>query len=375
MADPALIHLVKGDDPVLRADATARLVEQLLAGEDRSFALDDLEIPQRKGDEAEDGGADDTDDAPDEGVDLSIVERIMVALGSPPFLTSRRVVVIRNYGGLSKDQSTIVAERLDDPTPGVFVVLERHGGGNKKFPIDKACETAGVKPIRPEAENFGKDSKTTSVVEFELQRCLIHSGVKIHTEARARIVDHLGDDAGRVAELVDVLASRFPIGATVRADDVEPYLGAAGTLDKPFALTSAIESGDTAKALDVLYRLMHATSAKHTTAAHPMQLMGTLTGYYRSLLKLDSPNIVSKEDAAAVLGGNPWAAKYRLDALRRIGSSGLHQAFGHLAQADLDLRGLRAIDEETVMQILVARLCALGKRGSTPKAPAAASRR
>jgi DNA polymerase III delta subunit len=259
----------------------------------------------------------------------------------------------------------------------VFVILERHGDGKRKFPIDKFCETAGIKEIRPEAEKIGKGSKATSVVEVELQRCLIDSGVKIHTEARARIVEHLGDDAARVAELVDVLASRFPIGATVRADEVEPYLGAVGALDKPFALTAAIESGDTAKALDVLYRLMHATSAKskHNKPVHPMQLMGALTGYYRSLLKLDSPSITSKEDAATVLGGNPWAAKYRLDSLRRIGSNGLHQAFGHLAQADLDLRGQREIDEDAVMQILVARLCALGKRGSAAKAPAGASRR
>jgi DNA polymerase-3 subunit delta len=384
MADPPLVHLVKGEDPVLRSDVTARLVQELLAGEDRGFALDDLEIPSKKSDEVDrrpgtDQG--DDDEAVDDGVDLSIVERIMVALSSPPFLTNRRVVVIRNYGALSKDQSTMVAERLTDPTPGVFVVLEHRGG--RVGPIDTFAKQQKIGAVTPEAEKVGKNSKSTSIVEVELQRCLDASGVKLAKDARARVLGHLGDDAGRVAELVEILASRFTVGASVRADDVEPYLGAVGALDKPFELTSAIETGDTAKALDVLHRLMHATSAKSrdNKPIHPMQLMAVLSSSYRSMLKLDDPNVHTKDDAASVLGGNPWSAKHRLDALHRIGSDGLHDAFALLAQADLDLRGAggtRAIDEETVMQLLVARLCALsrrGARGGRSNSPVPAGRR
>ncbi len=377
MGEPSLVHLVHGSDPVLRADVTSRLIEQLLAGDDRSFALDDLEIPASKSDDGDDFGARSEsssaeDDSAGAGIDFGVVERVMVALGSPPFLTNRRVVVIRNYGSLSKSQCELIVERLSDPTPGVFVVFERHKASKAKSPIDKFCESVGAKAIKPEAETVSEGSKSTSVVEVELQRCLIATGVKLHSDTRSRICAHLGDDAGRVSELVDVLASRFPIGTTVRADEIDPYLGALGAIDKPFELTTAIENGDTPKALEVLHRLMHATSAKskNNKGVHPMQLMGTLTGYYRVLLKLDDPNINNKDDAVRALGGNPWAAKYRLDALGRIGQAGLKDAFGYLAEADLDLRGRRAIDEETVMQVLIARLCALSNRGARSRSAA-----
>ena len=53
------VHLVTGDDPVLRADALTALVEELLAGADRTLALEEFEVPGRAGgDEDGGGGAD-----------------------------------------------------------------------------------------------------------------------------------------------------------------------------------------------------------------------------------------------------------------------------------------------------------------------------
>ena len=42
------VHLVKGDDPVLRGAAVDRLVGELLQGEPREFALEDYTIPGRR---------------------------------------------------------------------------------------------------------------------------------------------------------------------------------------------------------------------------------------------------------------------------------------------------------------------------------------
>jgi DNA polymerase III delta subunit len=277
----------------------------------------------------------------------------------------------------------MIVERLVDPVPGVFVVLVQHGG-KMPSPISKFQKSAKIDVVVHEAEKLaagaGKGSKAASVVEVELQRAMNGAGVKLDSEARARIVGHLGDDGARVHELVAVLATRFPRGATVRVADVEPYLGATGAVDSSFALTTAIEQGDAPAALELLHRLMHSTSAKRDKAQHPMQIMAIVTNYYRALLRIDDPAIVTKDDAAAALGGNPWAAKYRLDALRAIGSDGVRQAYAHVAQADLDLRGgggKRAIDEETVMQVLVARLCAIHQRGrgrGGARTPAATNR-
>ncbi len=384
MSESRGLVLVKGSDPVLRADTVAAIVDDLVEGVDRSIALDDLEIPDRKReDEGDDVDDVDRDDELD-GVALGLAERIMVAISSPPFLTTRRVVVIRNVNGLTKAQAEMVVERLADPVPGVYVVLVQHGGKMANA-LAKFLKDHKIVAVEPEAETIaastekkkGPDKRT--VVDVELQRALGASGVKLDAGARARIVAHLGDDAARVHELVALLGTRFPLGSTVRADDIEPYLGEVGTAASSFELTTAIENGDTATALEVLHRLMHATSAKHAKPQHPMQLMPLLTNYYRALLRLDDPSVQTKEDAHAILGGNPWAAKYRFDAQRAVGSAGVAKAYALLAQADLDLRGAggaTAVDDETVMQLLVARLCALHQRNRSrgARTPAAGGR-
>lgn len=358
MADAA-VHLVQGADPVLRADVMARLVDTLLAGEDRSFALDDLEIPARPG-----AGADDAIEIDDpDAVEVPVFRKIVTALQSSPFMTNRRVVVVRNAGALNKSQVEMIESYLRDPVPGVVAVLV--AGETKiraKGPLDKILKEIKAPVLVPESEALAapKGSKV-NVVEAELHQRLQEAGVKLHTDARARIVAHLGDDASRAAELVDVLASRYVKGSTIRVDEVEPFLGPVGALDTPFQLTTAIEQGDTPLALEVLHRLMHATSAKVDKAAHPMQLMAILHRYFESLLKIDAPGMTN-DQAAAVLGGNPYAAKYRFEASRRIGTRGLRSAIALLAQAELDLRGARVIPEDVVMQVLVARLATLFRR-------------
>ena len=81
-------------------------------------------------------------------------------------------------------------------------------------------------------------------------------------------------------------------------------------------------------------------------------------------MRLDDPSLVTKEQAAEVLGQSPWAARHRLDASRRLGSDGLREAVRLLAQADIDLRGASGVPDETVMEVLVARLASLSARGA-----------
>jgi hypothetical protein len=87
--------------------------------------------------------------------------------------------------------------------------------------------------------------------------------------------------------------------------------------------------------------------------------------HYLRFLRLDDPDIVTKEQAAQALGmKSAGGARFPLEAARRLGSDGLREAMGLLAQAELDLRGAGGLDERTVMDVLVARLAALSRRFS-----------
>ena len=350
------VHLVKGDDPVLRGAAIDRLVVELLAGESRDLALEDYTIPgRRRADEAREGD-DDTGDA-------SVVQAIVTALASPPFLTARRVVVVHDVGALNAASAEAIVPFVAQPSDGIALVLVA-GGGRMPSALEKALKAADVATVAPESE------RTDTVLKTEARR----AGIGFTANASQMLTGHLGEDAGRVVELVSLLRGAYGEGAALDVADIEPYLGEAGGVPR-YELTNAIDSGDTAAALDTLHRLLSATSSRDPRPLHPMQVMATLVPHYQRMVRLDDPAIRTEADAVAALGGKvkPYPARRALEASQRHGSDGLREALGHLAKAELDLRGATGAGDQTVIEVLVARLAALARRRGA--APASKRRR
>lgn len=354
MSAPGPVHLVSADDPVLRDTLADRLVHELLAGEDRSLAVEDSTVPGRA--RADDGDPDATG-AGSEGV----VSAVITALASPPFLVERRIVVVREIGNLTPEQAGMLAGAAAAPLPGVFLVLVT-GGGRVPARLGKVLKELGVPTHAPTSE------AVPAVLAAELRSVGLH----LTPAAAERVATHLGDDAGRVPELVHLWSSSFGEGATLDLDDVEPYLGEAGGVPR-YELSAAIDRGDVAGALEVLQRLLRATSAREPRALHPLQVMATLVAHYQRMLRLDDPAITSEREAVVALGGGvkPYPARKAMEGARRLGRAGLREAFGLLARAELDLRGAAGVDEQTVIEVLVARLAALSRRhgasGRTPR--------
>ena len=107
------VHVLKGDDPILRADALEALVTDLLAGDDRSLALEEFTVPGRAR-EGEVGGEEER---------RSAVAGAVNAASSPPFMTEGRVVVLRDVGHLLKDEAAPIVSYLEDPMPTTHLVV------------------------------------------------------------------------------------------------------------------------------------------------------------------------------------------------------------------------------------------------------------
>jgi DNA polymerase-3 subunit delta len=341
--------LVKGTDELLRERAVDALVAELLGDDDRSLAVEEIAVPGRASDDA---------DAPagSEGREHAVAA-VLNAAGSPPFMTRRRIVVVRDAGALTAADAEPLVRYLDDPLDTTVLVLVA-GGGTLAPGLAKKLKDLKAPERAPESE------ATDKVLIGQAHE----QGVLLGRDAADLIARHLGDDAGRVVALVEVLSAAFGPEERLSADDVRPYLGEEGTV-APYLLTNAIEEGDTARALELLHRLMTVTSSKQPKPMHPLQIMGVLTGHYRRVLRLDDPQIRGEADAVAALGGKvkPYPAKKALAQARSLGSDGIRRAFDALAKADLDLKGASGIPEEAVMEVLVARLCRLasdaGARG------------
>lgn len=344
-----MTYLVKAGDPTLRSRAAQALVDELVGEEDRTLVVEEFVVPSK----ARSGGEDDAAPPTDEGARVPVVAAIINAAQSPPFMTSQRIVVVRDFEQLTADESAPLAALLADPLETTVFVFVAGGGRAPKSLLDALKD----------AEVVGPDSeKTSDVLVAELERV----DLKLDADAARAVAQRLGDDAGRAAALVDVLVAAFGPGVKLNAADVEPYLGEAGSVPV-FQLTNAIEEGQVAGALGILDRLLTVTSARQPKPMHPLQILGMLQSRYRKLLHVDDPAIQTVAEAHAALGGkgSTFPAKKALEASRALGTDGLRRAIDSLHQADIDLKGASAMPEDAVLEVLVARLAALHSRSSS----------
>lgn len=326
----APIHIIKGSDPVLVADRLSAVVDELVGERDRTETVDELS-----------------------GDDYECAAIAMAAASVSMF--GERVVVARNAGRFGADEVGPLLTYLADPNPTSVVVVawEKPVAVNSK-PLPKkltdAVKAAGGvihdsdPPVQAKQRSAWLDSRLTD------------SPVALTPAAKQLIADRFGEDVGRVGGVLGVLEASFPAGTKLGPDDVEPFLGDAGSVP-PWELTDAIDGGNVALAVERLQRMLRGDR-------HPLQVMATLQTHYERILRLDGAGCRSEADAAALLGmkGSTFPAKKALGAANRLGGKGVASAIRLLARADADLRGASAWQPELVMEVLVARLARLSGR-------------
>ncbi|HEY8081573.1 MAG TPA: hypothetical protein VIE15_05735, partial [Acidimicrobiales bacterium] len=282
------------------------------------------------------------------GADELDLARVVDALTTPPFLVDLRVVVVRDAGRLNQGDAERLIPLFNDPVDGVAAVLVA-GGGTVPPSLTKAVAAVG----EVVDANVGTSFKDRSGFVTARVR---QSDVRLDAAAHERLVAHVGEDLSRIDGVLDTLAAAYGGGATVGVDELEPFLGASGSVPE-WDLTDAITAGDAPTSLEVLHRLMGPGGR-----AAP-QVVGALQRYYLRLLRLDGSGIRSKDDAAAVLSISAFPAGKLLAAAGALGTDRVRQAVGWIAQADGDVKGATGLEPDTVMEILVGRLARLHRAG------------
>ena len=325
-------YLVRGDDASLVGQAALELVTSLVGDEGTASSAEDH------------GGA---------GADID-VGAVVDALATPPFISDRRVVVVRDAGRLGAADAARLVACLDDPVPGVALVIVA-GGGTVPAALIKAVQRVGT--VVDASVGTGRARSQW------LAEQLRGAPVRFDARAAATVGEHLGNDLARLPGLLDMLAAAYGDGESIDDDRLAPFLGEAGSV-APWDLTDALDRGDTPAAMEALARMLGAGGF------HPLAVLGVLHRHFGAMLRLDGSSVSSPEQAVEVLGTRSvYPAKKALEQSRRLGAARLGRAVSLLAGADLDLRGRTALDGVLVLEVLVARLSRLGLvRDSAPRA-------
>ena len=324
MMPPMSVHLLTGDDESILRVAVSELVRELVGDADRSLMVDEFD-----GDDVEIGA-------------------VVDAAQTPPFLTERRVVVLRDAGRFNADDVAPIVAYLADPLPTTELVLVG-GGGRLAKSLTDAAKAAGAPARNTTPPTRARDRQAWIAAEAAT------SGVKLSGAAANTIAERLGEDVGRLDGILQTLAATYGGSHQLGPADVEPFLG-EGDGVPPWELTDAIDGGSTATALGLLARM------SGPGGRHPLQLMAVLHGHYARLARLDGADATSEAEVATVLGIKPgFPARKALNQYRKLGGGGVQRAIDLLATADLDLRGARDLPDDVVMDVLVARLSRLGR--------------
>jgi DNA polymerase III subunit delta len=334
MAAARQAWLVDGDDPSLVADEVRRLVAEV-AGDEPGLTVEDFW-----------------------GDDVSL-DAVVGACMTPPFLTDRRVVVLRDAGRFPADELGPLLAYLADPLPTTALILAGGPGSRPGSRVAAKLVTAVKGVGQVIAAGPGRDAK--GWIGARLRDAPLH----FEPAAKALLAEHLGEDLGRLPALVEVLVSAYGEGSRIGPADLEPFLGQAGAV-APWDLTDAIDRADTDAALSALHRLVEGGER------HPLVVLAVLHRHVSAMLRLDGVVVASEAQAAALLGissgRSTYPAKKALAGARRIGPDGVARAVQLLAQADVDLRGVSGLPPDLVLDVLVARLCRLAPRPRTARA-------
>jgi DNA polymerase-3 subunit delta len=317
------MYLLRGDDAIILRDAVRDLVRELVGEEDHSLVVEEL-----AGDDYE-------------------VAALVDAAQTPPFLTSRRVVVGRTLNRFSKDELAALTDYLGDPLSSTALVVEWSKGAVPK-PLLEALAKAGGEHI-----DTSPGRKLAQWVDDHAKKASVH----LDADARRTIAESLGEDVSRLAALLETLESIYGAGARLGVEDVAPYLGEAGGVP-PWDLTDAIDRGDIPKALDTLHRLLGGGER------HPFVVLSTLHSHFGRMLRLDGADVAGEKEAAEMLGmkGSTFPARKALSQVRKLGHERIVDAITRIAEADLDLRGTSSWSDELILEVLVARLARLSRR-------------
>lgn len=335
-ASPTVV-LVRGGDVVVARDHVAALVRRLVGDGDRDMMLDDRTLPDKL-----------QSKEPDPEAELAdAVGAAVSSATTPPFLTDRRVVVVRGCAQLSrKEDVTVLAAYVADPLPTTTLVivwdLPPESRAKRAAPPKALLEAVAVGG--GVVEDIAPGSKVAAWVTERLKR----EPQKFDKDAVDVLVARVGEDPDTLIGLLTTIRGMFAPGARVTAPDLEGVLADEGGVP-PWIVTDAIEAGDPTAAVVALQRMVG------PGGRHPLQVMASLTTYVSNLLALDG-GVSSADQAAKVLGGNPFVAKKALAQSQRLGSERVADLVQLVANADLDLRGRRRLTDEAVMEVLVARM-------------------
>lgn len=308
-----------GADSYLAEQSVETLLEQAVGREDRGQSLQVL-----RGDETS-------------------WTRVLDLARTGSLFAERRAILVRGAEAL-KGSDEGVSEYLDDPTPGVTLILVAAKADKRKGAWRRIAESAQVVAAEPL-----KGWALRKRVAEELRK----RKLALDDEATDELLDRVGQDLRRLIGELDKLAA-FGEGSRLGAEEVAAVLG-RGIARPLYALSDALANRER----DLALRLLDEVLEEGET---PVYVLGALHRSLRSVRAVRSLRPSTPEQIAVRLQMHPFKARILADAGRRWNDPELRGALAALSKADQAMKN--SADPRVALTAAVAEACGAGREAS-----------
>ncbi|MCK5450783.1 MAG: DNA polymerase III subunit delta [Candidatus Omnitrophica bacterium] len=217
------------------------------------------------------------------------INGIMDSVGTVPFLSKKRVVVVKEFQNLcEKDQETILGY-LDAPSESCVLILM----SDNSFKKNKA-----YKKLSSKLKTVKADNPDVGTIKNWIRSFYKRKNIQISSEAVDLIVELKGTDTISIKNELDKLEN-FSDGGKIKIEHVEELVGRS-VAETVFKLVDAINVRDTVWIFSILEDL-------YDQKKQPQEIIGYLGWYIRVMQKivLLKSKGASPEETALALGYSP----------------------------------------------------------------------
>jgi DNA polymerase-3 subunit delta len=321
LADLKNVYLIHGSEELLLDRAVRRLKERLAKVADLDFNM-----------EAFDG-------------ENATVDDVVNAANTMPFMSERRLVIVRDVDKLTNDEQGRLADYAKDPAPYTTLVLvaKKVNRGSRLYKAADAL--GGVAEYAPPKRGE---------YPAEVTRMFAEHGKRAATDAAYALVDAVGRDLRRLDSEIDKVVAYVGTRERVTAQDIAEVVSAGEA--SIFEFLDALGGRDAASAIAILRRLTAAGESVHGVLAMSARHVRALLGA-RALMDRGT----RADEMAPVLGMAPWQVRNVLGQAGGFTPAELSRALRGLAAVEAEMKS-GALDPVMVLERWVIATC--GARGA-----------
>jgi DNA polymerase-3 subunit delta len=320
LGDLKTLYLIHGTEEFELKRAEARLRDRLAAVADLDFNLDVFD-----GDSA-------TGDA------------IVAAANTLPFMSERRLVIVRGVDRMPAARTEALASYAADPSPSTVLVLSATKV-DKRSRLYKAVDANGQVAEYKAPKRSEYAGRVAEM--FSEHGCGLESG------AAQAMVDAVGLDLRRLAGEVEKVVAYKGAGSRLSRQDVEEVVAKTAPVSV-FSLNDALGRRDATGALE-------AVAALTADGESIIRLHALAVSHVRTLLSVSSLMARGERSAgvAAALKRPDWQVRNLMDAARRYEPVELEHALRAAARSEAQMK-TSPVDTRLVFERWLVAMCAAG---------------